>query len=220
MATFDLDEQEQIDELKTWWKMHGNLVTAVVVAVSLAVVGWQGWNWWQRKQSADASVIYSAMQQAVVAKDAKRARDLAGELIDKYSATAYAGMAAMLSAKVQTDGGDPKTARAQLAWAADNAKDDALRDLARLRLAATLLDDKSYDDALKQLAAEPAPSFAPRFAELKGDVFAAQGKRVEAKAAYESALAKLDAVAKDDNARHGAYRDILQAKVESMGNGK
>lgn len=220
MATFDLDEQEQIDELKTWWKMHGNLVTAVVVAVSLAVVGWQGWNWWQRKQSADASVIYSAVQQAVAMKDAKRARDLAGELIDKYSATAYAGMAAMLSAKVQADGGDAKTARAQLAWAAENAKDDALRDLARLRLAGTLLDDKAYDDALKQLAAEPAPAFAPRFAELKGDVFAAQGRKAEAKTAYASALAKLDALAKDENAKHGAYREIVQAKLEATGAGK
>lgn len=220
MATFDLDEQEQIDELKTWWKMHGNLVTAVVVAVSLAVVGWQGWNWWQRKQSAEASVIFSAMQQAAATKDAKRARDLAGELIDKYSATAYAGMAALLSAKVQAEGGDPKTARAQFAWAAENAKDDALRDLAHLRLAAMLLDDKAYDDALKQLAAEPAPAFAPRFAELKGDVFVAQGKKAEAKAAYESALAKLDALAKDDGAKHAAYRDILQAKFEAAGSGK
>ncbi|OHC64503.1 MAG: hypothetical protein A2045_04445 [Rhodocyclales bacterium GWA2_65_20] len=220
MATFDLDEQEQIDELKTWWKMHGNRITAIVVVVALAVVGWQGWNWWQRKQAAEASVIYSAMQQAVMTKDAKRVRDLAGELIDKYSVTAYAGMAAMLSAKVQADGGDPKTARAQLAWAAEHAKDDALRDLARLRLAAALLDDNAYDDALKQLTAEPAPSFAPRFAELRGDAFAAQGKKAEAKAAYESALAKLDAVAKDDSARHAAYRDILQAKLESMGNGK
>ena len=220
MATFDLDEQEQIDELKTWWKMHGNLVTTVVVAVSLAVVGWQGWNWWQRKQSAEASVLYSAMQQAVAMKDAKRVRDIGGELIDKYSATAYAGMAALLSAKAQAEGGDAKTARAQLAWAAENAKDDALRDLARLRLAAAALDDKAYDDALKQLAAEPAPAFAPRYGELKGDIFAAQGKKAEAKKAYEAALAKLDALAKDDSAKHVAYREILQAKLEAVGSAK
>lgn len=220
MATYDLEEQEQIDELKTWWKMHGNLVTAVVVAVSLVVVAWQGWNWWQRKQSADASILYSAMQQAVGMKDAKRSRDLAGELIDKYSSTAYAGMAAMLSAKAQDDGGDAKTARAQLIWAAENAKEEALRDLARLRLAATLLDDKAYDDALKQLAAEPASSFAPRYAELRGDVFAAQGKKAEARTAYALALTKLDVLQKGDAARHGSYRDILQAKLESLGSGQ
>ena len=71
-----------------------------------------------------------------------------------------------------------KTAQAQLAWAAENAKDEP-RDLARLRLAAVLLDEKAYDEALKQLAAEP-PAFAARFDELKGDVLAAQGKKPEA----------------------------------------
>ncbi len=220
MAAYDLEEQEQLEELKTWWKMHGNLVTGVVLAVALALAAWQGWNWWQRTQSVNASAIYAALQQAVATKDTKRARDLAGELIDKYSGTAYAGMAAMLSARVQTDGGDAKTAEAQLAWAAGNGKDDALRDLARLRLAASLLDSKAYDEALKQLTAEPAAPFAPRFGELKGDVLAAQGKMAEAKAAYESALAKLDEMGKADGRRSGIYRDVLQAKLESLGSGK
>lgn len=217
MAAYDLEEQEQLDELKTWWKMYGNLVTAVVLAVALAVIGWQAWNWWQRSQGGQASVIYSGVQQAVSQRDAKRARELAGELIDKYSGTAYAGMAALLSAKAQVEGGDIKTARLQLSWVAENAKDGALRDLARLRLAALLLDEKAFDEALKQLAAEPAVSFAPRYSELKGDILAAQGKSAEAKGAYEAALAKLDAAEKADGGRLGAYRDILQTKLDALG---
>jgi len=220
MATYDLEEQEQIDELKTWWSMHGNLVTAVVTAVALVLVSWQGWNWWQRKQSAGASVLYSVMQQAVANKDAKRARDIAGELIDKYSGTAYAGMAALLAARAQEEGGDAKTARAQLTWAAENAREDGLRDLARLRLAAALLDDKAYDEALKQVEKEPSAVFAPRFAEMKGDIRAAQGKRAEAKAAYEAALAKVDELGRADGRRQGPYRDILVAKLESLGSAK
>jgi len=220
MASYDLEEQEQLDELKTWWKMHGNLVTAVVTALALAVFAWQGWNWWQRKQSAGASVLYSTMQQAIMAKDMKRTRDISGELIDKYAGTAYAGMAALVSARAQAEGGDAKTARVQLAWAADNAKDDALRDLARLRLAAILLDEKAYDDALKQLAAEPLPSFAPRFGELKGDVFAAQGKSAEAKTAYQAALTKIDGASKTEGQHTGAYRDIVQAKLDALGSAK
>jgi hypothetical protein len=98
MAAYDLEEQEQLDELKTWWKMYGNLVTGILVVLALAVVGWQGWNWWQRQQSAQASALYSGVQTAVLQKDAKRARELAGELIDKYSSTAYAGMGALLAA--------------------------------------------------------------------------------------------------------------------------
>ncbi len=79
-------------------------------------------------------------------------------------------------------------------WAAENARDPGLRDLARLRLAAVMLDEKAYDDAMKQLAAEPAAAFAPRFAELRGDILAAQGKTAEARNAYDLALTKFDAL--------------------------
>ena len=221
MATYDLEEQEQLDELKTWWKMYGNLVTGILVAVALAVAGWQGWNWWQRQQTVKASAVYSSLQTAATQRDAKRARELAGELIDKYSVTAYAGMGALLAARVQVDAGDAKNARVQLAWAAENAKDTGLRELARLRLAAVMLDEKAYDEAMKQLDAEPAAAFAPRFAELRGDVFAAQGKIAEARSAYDMALAKFDALAKDDETRQrGGYKEVVQAKRDSLGTAK
>lgn len=218
MAAYDLEEQEQLDELKTWWKMYGNLVTGILVAAALAAVGWQGWNWWQRQQATQASSLYSGLQTAVAQKDAKRARELAGELIEKYSGTSYAGLGALLSARVQYESGDMKNARAQLGWAAQNARDDGLRELARLRLAAVMLDEKAYDEALAQLAAEPATAFAPRFAELRGDILSAQGKNAEAAAAYDLALTRIDSGAKDEDGRRGgAYREIVQAKRDSVG---
>lgn len=221
MAAYDLEEQEQLDELKTWWKLHGNLVTNILLAIALAAAGWQGWNWWQRQQSAQASVVFSGLQAAAAQRDAKRVRDLAGELIDKYSITDYAGMGALLAARIQVDAGDARNARVQLAWAAENARDPGMRDLARLRLATLMLDDKAYEDALKQLAAEPGAAFVPRYAEMRGDVYAAQGKQAEARNAYEAALTKYQAMAKDDVARlRGGYRDILQVKRDSLGAAK
>ena len=221
MATYDLEEQEQLDELRTWWKMYGNLVTGILVAVALAVAAWQGWNWWQRQQAAQASAIFSGLQTAAAQKDAKRARELAGELIDKFSTTAYAGMGALLAARTQVDAGDAKNARVQLAWAAENAKDPGLRELARLRLAAVMLDEKAYDEAIKQLAAEPVAGFAPRFAELRGDVFAAQGKTAEARNSYDLALQKFDALTKDDEARQrGGYKEVVQSKRDALGAAK
>ena len=74
----------------------------------------------------------------------------------------------MLAAKQSFDAGDLKTARTQLAWVAENAKGE-LRDVARLRLAGIALDEKAYDDALKQLDAASQPAFEARFQELKGD---------------------------------------------------
>jgi predicted negative regulator of RcsB-dependent stress response len=163
MAAYDLEEQEQLDELKTWWKLHGNLVTNILLALALAAAGWQGWNWWQRQQSAQASAVFSAMQSAATQRDTKRVRDLAGELVDKYSITDYAGMGALLAARIQVDAGDSRNARVQLAWAAENTP--------RIRACVTwpgcalrrlMLDDKAYDDALKQLVAEPGAAFVPR----------------------------------------------------------
>ena len=220
MATYDLEEQEQISELKTWWKMYGNLVTAVLLAVSVGVVGWQAWNWYQRTQAAEASVIYAAVQKGAMERDPKRVREAAGELTEKYPGTAYAAMAALTSARMQFDAGDLKTARAQLQWVAEKARDRDLRDLGRLRLAHVLFDDKALDEALQLLGDEPVPAFAARFGELKGDILVVQGKHAEAKAAYQAALAKQDAAEKDAGSQGGRetqYRDLLQLKLDSLG---
>jgi predicted negative regulator of RcsB-dependent stress response len=212
MAHYDLEEQEQIETIKTWWKMYGNLVTGVIVAGSLAVIGWQGWNWHQRSQSAQASASYGALEQAVVARDAQKVKAAAGELAEKFGSTSYAALGALVAARQSFDAGDLKTAKAQLTWAADNAKDE-IKDLARLRLAAVLLDEKAYDEALKQLEAASAPAFAARFLELKGDVLAAQGKKPEARVAYKAALDKGEA----REGRGGAGRELLQQKLDSLG---
>jgi predicted negative regulator of RcsB-dependent stress response len=210
MAHYDLEEQEQIDSLKTWWKMYGNLVTSLVTAAALAVVGWQGWNWYQNNETAKAAAVFAALEQAVQAGDTQRIKAGAGELTEKFGRSGYAGLGALLAAKHSVDGGDLKTAKAQLGWVADNAKDE-LRDIARLRLGAVLLDEQAYDEALKQLEATPAPAFVARFLELKGDVLSAQGKVAEARAAYQSALDK----ATGDAAKPG--RELLQQKLDSLG---
>ena len=221
MAVYDLEEQEQLEELKTWWKQYGNLVSGVLLVVALALAAWQGWNWWQRSQSGQASAIYFGVEKAVTESDAKRARELAGEIIDKYPGTAYASLSALLSAKLQVEKGEAKNAKVQLLWVAEHARDDALRDLARLRLATLLLDEKSYDEALKQLTAEPVESFGPRFSELKGDVLAAQGKAGDARTSYQSALTLMDKTGGEDTTGvQSVYREVLQTKIDALGTTK
>lgn len=217
MATYDLEEQEQIEELKTWWKLHGVLVTGVITAAAVAVVGWQGWQWWQRGQAAQAAQLYGGVQQALAQQDVKRVRQLSGELIDKYSGTAYAGMAAMLSGKVLAETGDLKSAQAQFGWAAEHAKDDGLRDLARLRQAIAFAEDKAYDEALALLSVPPAPALMPRYLEVRGDVLSVQGKSADARQAYDEALKALDAARKEESMPTGPYGEILQAKRDAAG---
>jgi predicted negative regulator of RcsB-dependent stress response len=212
MAHYDLEEQEQIDSIKTWWKMYGNLVTGVILAGSLSVIGWQGWNWYQRSQSAQASAIYAVLEQAVATRDAQRVKAAAGELAEKFGGTSYAALGALVAARQSFEAGDLKTAKAQLSWAADKGKDE-IKDMARLRLAAVLLDEKAYDEALKQLESAPAAAFAARFLELKGDVLAAQGKKPEARTAYRAALDKSEG----HETRGGSGRELLRQKLESLG---
>lgn len=209
MAHYDLEEQEQIDSIKTWWKMYGNLVTGAVTVACLLVIGWQGWNWYQRNQAAQASAIYGVLEQAVAMRDAQKVKAAAGELTEKFGGTSYAALGALLAAKQSFDAGDLKTAKVQLGWAAEHGKDE-MRDVARLRLAAVLLDEKAYDEALKQLDAAHSPAFDARFLELKGDTLVAQGKNPEARTAYRAAQAK-------NEGKNGAGGQLLQQKLDKLG---
>ena len=217
MATYDLQQQEQIEELKTWWEMHGTLIAALVVALAVGVVGWQGWQWWQRSQASQAGQIYAGLQQAMMQQDVKRVRLMAGELIDRYAGTLYASQAALLSGKALAESGDLKSAQAQFGWAADQARDPALRDIARLRQAIALADDAAYDAALKLLAEPPAPALMPRYLEVRGDILVAQGKAAEARRSYDEALKSLEDARRAAQMPVGPYREVLETKRDATG---
>ena len=227
MAAYDLEEQEQLAEIKAWWKQYGNLVTGIVIAASIGVLAWQGWNWYQRNQAAQASAVYSVLQRAVLERDTQKTKVAAGELVEKFGSTVYAQLGALTAAKALYESGDLKSAQAQLNWVADNGKDE-IKDLGRLRLAAVLLDEKSYDEALKALSASHGAGFDGRFAELRGDVLTAQGKKAEAAAAYKLVLVKLDEGAKDGKTKNSLqaqevnapYREMVQQKLDSLGDVK
>ena len=208
----DLEEQEQVEELKAWWKQHGGMIAAVVVAAAVGFAGWQGWRWYQGNQAAHASALYETLTKAVQANDAKALRDAAGTLVESYPRTLYASLGALVAARYYFDRNDPKNAKAQLAWVIEHAWSQDFKDLARLRLAAVQLDEKAYDEALKVLAAKPEPPFEWMFDDLRGDVLAAQGKGADARAAYQSAIGK--GQLQDD-----AARERIQMKLDALGGG-
>jgi predicted negative regulator of RcsB-dependent stress response len=188
----DLEEQEQLDELKEWWRKNGNYVVGVVAVFVIVAGGWKGYQAWMARQSAAALSLFERATQAAIAGDAKSVKELTGKIMDDYSRTGYALPAAWLAAKTNFATGDLKSAEAQYQYALDHAGDKGLRELAGLRLAAVRLDQKDYAGALKLLDGEHDPAFAPLFDNLKGDVLVAQGKPEEARAAYKLALDKLD----------------------------
>lgn len=209
MATYDLDEQERLDELKAWWKRWGN---TLMIGLAVVIAAGAGWRYWQNHtltQSLEASAVYEKLTQSLAANDAKGAREAGAMLIDHYKATAYAPRAALLLAKLNVSGKDLKSAQTQLEWAVANSKEPAVKDLARLRLAGVQLDQQQYEAALKTLAGTHSDAFAFRFLDLKGDVLLAQGKPTEARAAYQAAFSDMQ----EDN----PYRTLVELKLDALG---
>jgi predicted negative regulator of RcsB-dependent stress response len=209
MAVYDLEEQEQIDDLKAWWAQYGKYVSAGVMTLAVIVIGVQGWRWYQGSQAQKASVLYQAVSQAAHANDPAKAKDPATQLLGQYAGTAYAPRGALLYAKLLYDAGDKAGAKAQLQWVIEHASEDELKAIARYRIAQVQLDDKQYDEALKTLDAKTDDAFAPIYADLRGDILAAAGKNADARGAYQAALAKLDA--------KSGYRGFVQAKLDALG---
>lgn len=205
---YDLEEQEQLDAFKTWWKANGNMIVAAATAAIIAFAGIQGWKYYQHQQSTQASLQYQALTQADP-KNLKAIQSISAGIMEKYASTPYAGRAALTAAKANYLAKDSKSAKAQLEWAVKNAKEDAVKSLALLQLAGIQLEEKNYDAALKTLAEKHEAGFDGLFADLKGDILLAQGKKSEAKLAYQEALTKLDS--------QGHYRHFTEHKLEALG---
>ena len=209
MATYDLDEQERLDDLKAWWKRWGSLVMISLAVVIAAAAGWRYWQNHTVTQTLEAATVYERLTQSLAANDAKSAREAGSMLIDQYQETAYAPRAALLLAKLNAASKNMKSAQAQLEWAAAHTKEPAIKDLAHLRLAGVQLDLNQHEAALKTLSGKHSDAFSPRFDDLKGDVLLAQGKQTEARAAYQAAYGKM----KETN----SYRSIVELKLDALG---
>ncbi|MDR2364943.1 MAG: tetratricopeptide repeat protein [Zoogloeaceae bacterium] len=218
MAAYDLQEQEQIENLKAWWKQYGNLAIGCVCAAAIAVAGWTTWSGYQTRQDAQSGEIYAALQQAIRQNEEIQVRSLTGELTDKFGNTSYAALGVLIAARHAVGAGDAKTAKAQLAWAIEHGKDE-FADIARLRLAGLLLDENEHDEAIKLLDHPPAPAFAASYAELKGDVFFAKNDAKAARAAWQEAKTLLE----NNEGKTSASTEtsitlmLLQQKIDALG---
>jgi predicted negative regulator of RcsB-dependent stress response len=207
---YDLEEQEQLATVKGWWHDNGTKLLTAIAVVAIVGSGWQGWRIWQADQARQAGAQYEALVKAAQEGDAKALRDAGGTLVESFPRTLYASMGALVAARFHVERSDLKNAKAQLQWVVDRSSSDELRDLARLRLAAVLLDEKSHDEALALLEAKHAVPLEGQYAALKGDILVAKNKPADAKAAYRLALEKADA-------RSAGFRDSVQLRLDALG---
>jgi predicted negative regulator of RcsB-dependent stress response len=210
MAThLDLDQQEQLDEFKAFWKRYGSLMVTVL---ALVVIGFSGFNLWrgqQRDEARKAAVLYDELEKAAQAGDLEKTARVWSDLQKGYSATAYAQQAGLRTAKMQFEKGQLGDAVTSLTWVAEQAVDSEVKTLARVRLAGVLLDQKKYDEALGQLGLAPEAAFVGLVADRRGDVLMAQAKPDAAKEAYLQAWKGLP-----DSLE---YRNVVEAKLAALG---
>ena len=204
----DLQEQEQIDALKAFWKQYGNLITWVVTLVLAAFAAYNGWQWHERSQAAKASSMFGELEAASAVGDADRAGHVFGDMKSAVPKATFTQQAGLLAAKVQNDKGQVANAIASLQWVADNGNEENAA-VAHLRLAGLLADAKKYDDALKQLDLVKTASFASLVADRRGDVLLVKGDKDGAKAAYRTAW--------DGLPQTQQYRIVVEAKLTALG---
>jgi predicted negative regulator of RcsB-dependent stress response len=205
----DLEEQEQIDELKHFWKRWGDLITWVAIAVLGSYAAWMGWQSWSTKQAAQSAALYDTVERAAISADMALLDRSVADIEDKFASTSYAQQAALLAARIYQDKARPADARKQLTWVIDKSDDAGYQALARLRLAALQIEDKAFDAARQQLAAKVPASFAPLVADRLGDIDMLENKPADAIKHYQQAWKGFDANAE--------YRRLVAVKLAALG---
>jgi predicted negative regulator of RcsB-dependent stress response len=208
-SPLDLEEQEQLDELKHFWKRWGDLITWVLIAVLGGYAAWIGWQSYSAKQSTQAAALYDTVERSALGGDIALLDRSVSDIKDKFASTTYAQQATLLAARVYNDKDRKADAKVQLNWVIDKASDEGYQALARLRLAALLIEEKAYDEARKQLTAKTPESFAPLMADRLGDLAMLQAQREEAVQQYKNAWKGLEPTAE--------YRRLVAVKLAALG---
>lgn len=205
----DLEEQEQLDQLKHFWNRWGTLISSVVIVVAGSAAAWNGYQHWQLRQATQAAALFDAVEVAARSADSARMEQAFGDLKSKYAGTIQAGQAGLTLASAMQGAGNASGAKEALAWVAEQSSDEGLKALAKLRLAGLLMDQKNYEEALKQLSGSFAPEFASVVADRKGDVFMLQEKRQDAIAEYTKAYKGFESSIE--------YRRLVEIKLNALG---
>jgi predicted negative regulator of RcsB-dependent stress response len=212
----DLEEQEQLDQLKAFWQKYRNLITGVVTAALFAYATYSGYQWWRNSQALEASKLYETMVGAIAKGDKDQTLRAAADLQKDYARTPYAPMSSLIAARIAADAGDNAKALDYLRWAAKNASNDGYLALAKLRLVSQLIEqgsEKDFAEADQILKDKPVAGFEALWLERRGDWYLAQKKNAEAKASYQDAWKALDQAKEFPE----EARRLLKVKLDAVG---
>jgi predicted negative regulator of RcsB-dependent stress response len=208
MKHLDLEEQEQLDKIKAFWNQFGNAISAVLILVFGSIAAYNGYQWWQRDKSVQAAAMYDEVERAAQGGDPAKVTRAFDDMKQRFAGTTYAAQAGLLSAKSLHEKGQLDQAKAVLQWVSTSATDESYKAIAKLRLATLLFESKAYGEAI-QLTQGLPKEFEALAADRRGDILLAQGKRDEAKAAFEQAHKGMD--------ERTEYRRLVEIKLNALG---
>lgn len=205
----DLEEQEQLDQLKHFWKNYGNAITGFLFVGLLILASWNGYQYWERTQASQAATLFDEVDRIVRSGDMVKAERAFGDMRERFGSTAYAQQAGLMVAKLAIDSSKNDVAKSALTWIAESSKDQGLASVARLRLSAILIEEKSLDNAMQVLGGEVQSEFAPLISDRRGDIAVLQGKPTDARAHYQKAFQGMD--------ERSDYRRLVEIKLNALG---
>ena len=201
-------EDEQIEQIKRWWKENGkSLVFGLVVGIG-GLAGYRYWDAAETSRAESASVNYDVLLQQVTDNRIEEANNTGQIIIDGYPDSSYARLSTLLLAKLAVESDDVERAKALLSGLIESSKDSELSMVARARLARLLLAEDDIDGATRQLDAIPDIDNEARFVELRADVLAAGGDTEKARALYLAALKEAE--------EQGLERGAIQLKLDNL----
>lgn len=201
-------DDEQLEQIKEWWKKNRNPLIAGVLIGATALFGTRYWFNYEERLRLSGSAEFEQLQAEMFMGNTDALIRRGDYLIDNYGRTPYAVLAAFMLARSHVDQGDLSSAANRLQWAIDNAKSPEMAHIARLRLAQVMIADGRAEQALAMLEAQDPGAFAASYEELKGDLYAELGRSDQARRAYRNALDALD---------FGPGSELVQLKLDGLG---
>jgi len=181
-------EEQQLDAIKKWWHENSTMIIGGLAVGVSSIFGWQYYQQETKVHAEQASVIYEQVISNLQSPTAVNEQMLkVNNLQAEYSDTPYASLSSLLLAKQQLANGEFVKAQQQLDWVINNAEQDELVYLAKIRMARVLLSTEQLDNALVLLNQAYPDSFKAMALELKGDALLVKGEAEMARAAYQEA---------------------------------
>lgn len=204
-----MNDYEQLENIKTWWKTYGKRTIFGLLFVVVAILGWKQWQEKKEADAARASDAYEALLVSVTKQDKTAIKAQTQYILEHFPKSIYAAFTQLMLAKQAVLDHKLSDAALILEKARALLKNSPLRLLAEYRLARVYLAGGSPQKALTVLSTENPGAYQALFDEVKGDCYLAQGKIKQAKEAYQLALNSPFVEKKEHS--------FLQMKLESLG---